>query len=612
MAERQRSTIDARKPHTVWCGASLRYAMAMAEEFVSQLGNVHPQIVEVCREVYAACDAKLGRHPKQVWGWGPNPEHNNSRCIDFMVYGDKAMGDFIASYIWTHRIRLGLLHQIWYQRIISVGRAREGWRSMGDRGSTTANHMDHPHVNFQNLDAYVPPPGGTPKPDDPIDPDPGGDPEKTPTVDPTPAPTTGENRDCWIQRVDKGLIFHYQDGTSEHVPEMNAGRFRGPKKLRSKEKPAPTFDDNDDAATTAPGGKGGVRITAGMITAATKAVGGSLPNNGGTAEEIAASFNAAVDALFPGILTNKKRAACLVGECAQETAGFHYMAEIGGERTDYAPYYGRGYTQLTHKANYLAFGQFLKQRGVITDANMFVNDPELLESKKWAAWPAVWYFARSRKGVPGWNDKSLFEWCDTASDPWHTISKGVNCGNPLAPYLGYGFPQRAAAINAALAVTPEPVPPKTTTTGVIKPVDDYPYKGSHDGYDPQGWAMSQCVSFCGWRVRSRLGIPKFHNWWGGINFGNANTWVAAARHVGVPVYTEPKVNTIAVRMTGGGGAGHVGHVIEVNADGSFDIEDYNGAGDERYAYRPNRLPGSFVYFLDFAAYAAANPGRLDR
>lgn len=577
----------------------------MAEEFVSQLGDVHPQIVEVCREIFAHCDAKLGRHPKQVWGHGPNPEHNNSRCIDFMVYSDREMGDLIANYVWANHSRLGLLRQIWRQRIISVERASEGWRSMADRGSTTANHFDHPHVNFGNLASYKAPDGSsTPAPA------PGGVPATDPVAPATPAPTTGKDMDCWILNTDKGLMFHYIDGTQEFVPEMGNGRYRGPKRFRSKVETVPTFTPDDDDATTAPGGKGGIRITAQMVEAATKAVGGSLPNNGGTAQEIADSFNAAIDALYPGILTNKKRAACLVGECAQETAGFHYMSEIGGSGKYYAPYYGRGYTQLTHQSNYKAFGEFAKSKGAVANSLIFVNDPDLLASKKWAAWPAVWYFAKSRAGAAGWGGKSLFEWCDTASTPWTTISKGVNCGNPMASYTGYGFAERARAIDAALAVTPDPVPPKTTTTGVIKPVNDYPW--SKSGTDPGNWYGGQCVSFCGWRVRSRMGIPKFHNWWGGINFGNAKTWVGAARHTGVPVSTTPKANTIAVRMSGGGGAGHVAHVIEVNADGTFDIEDMNGAGNEMYAYRPNRAIGSFDYFLDFAAYAAANPTRLDR
>lgn len=576
------------------------WGIIVSMDYTSQLGAVDPQIVKVANEVGDACLKALGRQPKQLWGYGPNPEHNNRRCIDFMVYGDKEMGDWISGYIWKHRSRLGLLHLIWYQRIISVARASEGWRSMSDRGDATQNHRDHPHVNFQNLNSYTAPDGSAGDSDTPP-----SEPVSNNAGTPTTPPTTGQDSDCWIMQTDKGLMFTYQDGSQEFVPEFANGRFRGPKKLRSSASTVPSFTADDDDATTAPGGKGGVKITAGMIEAAVAAVGGSLPTTGGTAADIANQFNVAVDKYFPGILSSKKRAACLIGQCAQETAGFRYMAEIGGSSATYAPWYGRGYTQLTHGDNYKAFGAFVKSKGGVTDANYFYSNPDAVATKSWAALTAVWYFGKSRTNQRGWNNKSLFEWCDTASSPWTEISKGVNCGNPLAGYTGYGFATRTKATNAVLAVTPDPVAPKPTTTGVIKPVDDYPFKGSHSGYDKFGWAMSQCVSFCGWRVRSRMGIPKFHNWWGGINFGNAKTWVAAARYTGVPVLTTPKVDTIAVRMSGGGGAGHVAHVIEVNSDGSFDIEDYNGSGTEAYAYRPNRAVGSFDYFLDFKAYVAS-------
>jgi hypothetical protein len=35
---------------------------------------------------------------------------------------------------------------IWARRIWTVQRNSDGWRSMEDRGSATANHFDHVHV----------------------------------------------------------------------------------------------------------------------------------------------------------------------------------------------------------------------------------------------------------------------------------------------------------------------------------------------------------------------------------------------------------------------------------------------------------------------------------
>ena len=42
--------------------------------------------------------------------------------------------------------QLGISQVIWRQHIWTVQMAGSGWRSMDDRGSPTANHMDHVHV----------------------------------------------------------------------------------------------------------------------------------------------------------------------------------------------------------------------------------------------------------------------------------------------------------------------------------------------------------------------------------------------------------------------------------------------------------------------------------
>ncbi len=64
-----------------------------------------------------------------------------------MVYTDQAKGDAVAQYVIDNAARLGVETVIWRQRIAGpwTGWA---WRAMEDRGSATANHMDHPHVAF--------------------------------------------------------------------------------------------------------------------------------------------------------------------------------------------------------------------------------------------------------------------------------------------------------------------------------------------------------------------------------------------------------------------------------------------------------------------------------
>ncbi len=75
---------------------------------------------------------------------GDGGEHGSGQALDIMV--STALGDEIAAYLQAHAGELGIRELIWRQRIWSTDRASDGWRSMEDRGSVTANHYDHVHV----------------------------------------------------------------------------------------------------------------------------------------------------------------------------------------------------------------------------------------------------------------------------------------------------------------------------------------------------------------------------------------------------------------------------------------------------------------------------------
>ena len=79
-------------------------------------------------------------------GWGARSEHDTGHAIDVMVYDDKALGDQIAAWAQAHAAELNLYDVLWYQHIWTPVRASEGWRLLPDRGSPTANHMDHVHI----------------------------------------------------------------------------------------------------------------------------------------------------------------------------------------------------------------------------------------------------------------------------------------------------------------------------------------------------------------------------------------------------------------------------------------------------------------------------------
>jgi hypothetical protein len=79
-------------------------------------------------------------------GYDAHGEHASGRAIDIMT-SDTGLGDQIAAFLQANAGALNLYDVIWQQRIWTPERSSEGWRSMEDRGSTTANHFDHVHVS---------------------------------------------------------------------------------------------------------------------------------------------------------------------------------------------------------------------------------------------------------------------------------------------------------------------------------------------------------------------------------------------------------------------------------------------------------------------------------
>lgn len=123
----------------------------------SRLGNVPEKLWHILYEIcHAAWDA--GHDVWFLWGEGPNPDHSFNRdgrpVADLMVR-NKAAGDFVRNYAWTHRKRHGLKHVIWWQQITSTVNQPGVVRAMEDRGNVTANHKDHPHIEWFPGD-YVP------------------------------------------------------------------------------------------------------------------------------------------------------------------------------------------------------------------------------------------------------------------------------------------------------------------------------------------------------------------------------------------------------------------------------------------------------------------------
>lgn len=103
--------------------------------------GLQPDTIKVHRAVCA-----LFPQVTRYLGTGGGGEHRTGRAVDIMVYGDSVLGYKIAAFAQKNARALGISQVIWHQHIWTVQRAGDGWRSMSDRGSATANHMNHVHV----------------------------------------------------------------------------------------------------------------------------------------------------------------------------------------------------------------------------------------------------------------------------------------------------------------------------------------------------------------------------------------------------------------------------------------------------------------------------------
>lgn len=69
--------------------------------------------------------------------------HPSGRALDIFV--TRSQGDALAAYALANRAALGVQYVIFRQRYNDGS----GWERMEDRGSPTANHQTHVHVNFR-------------------------------------------------------------------------------------------------------------------------------------------------------------------------------------------------------------------------------------------------------------------------------------------------------------------------------------------------------------------------------------------------------------------------------------------------------------------------------
>lgn len=118
--------------------------------------------------------------------------------------------------------------------------------------------------------------------------------------------------------------------------------------------------------------------------------------------------------------------------------------EIGGTKKRYAPYYGRGFVQLTWKANYAKFSTLLKsQRGWSND---LVNRPEQALNPDFAAFVIVYGM---KNGV--FTGKSLSKYFTATGSDWIGARRMIN-GQDKATTIASMGRQHVALARALLAM----------------------------------------------------------------------------------------------------------------------------------------------------------------
>jgi len=115
-------------------------APAPAPPCPTTLDGVKPHVAQVGHHLDGKFDVNdIGGAAGRAGGG----DHPAGLALDFMV--DTATGNALADYVLANRKAFGVTYVIWRQRYNDGS----GFTPMEDRGSPTANHMDHVHVSFQ-------------------------------------------------------------------------------------------------------------------------------------------------------------------------------------------------------------------------------------------------------------------------------------------------------------------------------------------------------------------------------------------------------------------------------------------------------------------------------
>jgi hypothetical protein len=127
--------------------ASTSVAATAVAHITNSAGPVHAAVQAAADAVVSNVAGAAGITLGGTRASATDPDgHPSGKALDYMVLNDGALGDAIVAYHIAHWDELGVEYLIYRQRMLSSPGG--SWQSMEDRGSPTANHMDHVHVNY--------------------------------------------------------------------------------------------------------------------------------------------------------------------------------------------------------------------------------------------------------------------------------------------------------------------------------------------------------------------------------------------------------------------------------------------------------------------------------
>lgn len=170
-APKQENSVPKANRQAFQCGADPESLISLPDGKVLGNAKLCPPATGVFSEAHmqppailaARCAAQTWPQILSIGGWRPAdsyPDHPSGRAIDIMIPDGCSMsqagvrlGDTISEFFMKNSDKFNVEYIIWRQRMWNVVRdpkqAPEDWRTMGDRGDCTSNHMDHVHITLK-------------------------------------------------------------------------------------------------------------------------------------------------------------------------------------------------------------------------------------------------------------------------------------------------------------------------------------------------------------------------------------------------------------------------------------------------------------------------------